>query len=33
MGGRTWAEFGEEGSTFALALPCRRVGERAGEER
>lgn len=33
MGGRTWAEFGEEGSVFALALPCRRVGERAGAER
>ncbi|MEW5930088.1 MAG: sensor histidine kinase [Gemmatimonadota bacterium] len=33
MGGRTWAEFGEEGSVFALALPCRRVGERAGGER
>lgn len=32
MGGRTWAEFGEEGSLFALAFPCRRGGERAAAE-
>jgi signal transduction histidine kinase len=28
VGGRAWAEFPGEGSVFAIALPCRRSGER-----
>ncbi|HEX7243686.1 MAG TPA: HAMP domain-containing sensor histidine kinase [Longimicrobiaceae bacterium] len=30
LGGRAWAEFGDGGSAFALALPCRRAAERSG---
>lgn len=29
VGGRAWTEFPGEGSVFAIALPCRRAGERA----
>jgi signal transduction histidine kinase len=29
MGGRVWAEFPEEGSVFAFAIPCRRGEDRA----
>lgn len=33
LGGRAWTEFPEEGSVFALAFPCRRLGERRDGER
>jgi signal transduction histidine kinase len=30
LGGRAWAEFGDEGSVFAFALPYRRAADAAG---
>ncbi|HEX2190105.1 MAG TPA: sensor histidine kinase [Longimicrobiaceae bacterium] len=33
LGGRAWASFPGEGSVFALAFPCRRLGERRETER
>lgn len=29
LGGRVWAEFSADGSTFAFALPCRRAADQA----
>jgi signal transduction histidine kinase len=29
LGGRVWAEFPEEGSVFAFAIPCRRTSDMA----
>ena len=33
LGGRAWAEFDGEGSTFGLAFPCRRIGDRISPQR